>query len=352
LEMSTLLQEERQAVQEEYGAATAGFRPHPLLRVGHIQTVALSYAARSCGNWLPGEQVIVVDAGQDETGYDEGVRLVGYYNEHQAEGPSRGLVISLHGWQGCSHSPHNLMLGTHLLAEGYDLFRLNLRDHGPSRHVDPYALNRGIFLGTLLAETHCAVQRVAAWARELPVFIVGPSLGGNFALRMGMRHATHPIHNLQRVVVISPAINPARATDRIDAQYPFRRYFRRRWLNSIFAKQRYFPTLYDVDALIKITRVRQMTDWLVKRYTVFHDADDYFAHYAVLGDALVGLTVPSTILTAADDPVITVEDFRNLTPTPMLDIKVEQYGGHVGFFDVWPLRHLLPEMVVAELRRS
>jgi predicted alpha/beta-fold hydrolase len=293
-----------------------------------------------------------VDAGPDATGYDANVRLVGYYNRHWAEGKSRGLVVSLHGWEGCSHSVHNLMLGARLLEAGYDLFRLNLRDHGPRRHIDPYALNRGIFLGTLIEESHRAVQNVAVWADDLPVFLVGPSMGGNFALRMAMRHASQPIANLKRVVAISPAINPARATDRIDAQVEFRRYFRTRWLKSVLTKQRLFPELYDLDPLIKIPSVRAMTQWLVQRYTEFGDADDYFARYAVLGDALVGLDVPTTIITAADDPVIAVKDFLNLTPTRLLDLKIERYGGHVGFVDVWPLRHLLPEMVLAELCRS
>ncbi len=328
-----------------------GFLPHPIIRPGKLQTIASSYARRGRLT-LSGEQVVVLDAGPDMTGYDPYVQLVGYYNRHTAPGESRGLVIALHGWEGCSHSTHNLTLGARMLDAGYDLFRLNLRDHGPGLHVNHYALNRGLFLGTLIEEAHCAVARVASWTRTLPVYVVGPSMGGNFALRMAVRHAESPIPNLCRVVAISPAINPASATDRIDAQFEFRRYFRQRWLNSIRAKQRLFPDLYNFDPLLKMPRVRQMTEWLIRQHGGFRDADDYFARYAVLGDALVGLRVPTTILTAADDPVIDVEDFKALTPTPMLDIKIEQHGGHVGFVDLWPLRFLLPEMVLAELSRS
>jgi predicted alpha/beta-fold hydrolase len=90
----------------------------------------------------------------------------------------------------------------------------------------------------------------------------------------------------------------------------------------------------------------------VRHYSDFADADDYFGQYSVLGDALEDLAVPTTILTAADDPVIAVEDFENLSPSPLLDLKIQPFGGHVGFVDLWPLRHLLPEMVVAELQRD
>ena len=349
LEMAELLRSRDYQVSR--ADAKTLFRPSPLVRGSKIQTFASSYPVGQSGQTLPGEQVVVLDAGVDETGFDDGARLVGYYNRRTTEDASKGLVISLHGWEGCSHSAHNLILGTRLLAEGYDLFRLNLRDHGPGYHVDAHALNQGLFLGTLLAETHCAVQRVAAWAGDTPVYLVGPSMGGNFVLRMAVRHGTDPIANLRRVVAVSPAVNPARATDRIDAQLMFRRYFRRRWLGSVLAKERLFPHLYVFEPLIKISHLRAMTEWLVRRYSLYENADDYFNRYAVLGDALVGLTVPTTILTAADDPVIAVEDIEALSPSPMLDVKIEQFGGHVGFIDVWPLRHLLPEMVLAELQR-
>jgi predicted alpha/beta-fold hydrolase len=332
--------------------ATTTFKPHRLIRNGRLQTFASTYPIRGLKRTLPDEQLVILDAGPDETGYDERVRLMGYYNRHATPDSSKGLVISLHGWEGNSHSPYSIIVGTRLLAEGYDLFRLNLRDHGPRLHVNPYALNRGLFLGTLLGESHRAVQQVAAWAGDRPVYLVGPSMGGNFALRMAVQHGRDPIPNLQRVIAISPAVNPGRSTDRIDAQYPFRRYFRNRWLHSVLAKQKLFPELYNFAPLLPMRRIRQMTEWLVSHYTDFADADDYFARYSVLGDALVDVAVPTTILTAADDPVIAVEDIEALMPAPLLDVKIERFGGHVGFVDLWPLRHLLPDMVLAELQRE
>lgn len=351
-DLNHLCVNEPRELMESVDPVVTAFRPNRLVRGGRIQTIASSYPPRNLPKVLAGEQVVVVDAGKDETGYDKGVRLVGYYNQRHSSGASKGLVISLHGWEGSSHSAHNLLLGNRLLAEGYDLFRLNLRDHGPLLHVNPYALNRGVFRGTLLQEAHCAVQQVAAWANDLPVYLVGPSLGGNVALRVAMLHQSQPIHNLRRVVAISPVLNPSTTADRIDDQYPFRRYFRDRWVRSIMIKATLFPDLYDFGPIAKMSRLRPMTDWFAHNYTDFADADDYFYRYAILGDALVGIPVATTVLTAADDPVIDVQDFEQLTPSPLLEIQIEQFGGHVGFIDLWPLRHLLPEMIIAELQKS
>lgn len=350
--MKAIKTKRHQRSSANYANIPVNFRPHRLLRGGRIQTFASGYRRRRSARTLAGEQIVLLDAGLDATGHDPYVRLTGYYNKRHTSEASRGLVICLHGWEGNSHSAHSLIVGERLLVEGYDLFRLNLRDHGPHLHVDPYVLNRGLFLGTLLEESHCAVQRVAAWAKGLPVYLVGPSMGGNFALRMGVRHASDPIANLRRVVAISPAINPGRSTDRIDQQYPFRRYFRERWLRSVLAKERRFPELYSFGELVKIPKLRPMTEWLIEHYGTFANADDYFSRYSVLGDALAALTVPTTILTAADDPVIVVDDFEELTPSPFLDVQIERFGGHVGFVDFWPLRYMLPEMVLSELQRE
>jgi predicted alpha/beta-fold hydrolase len=89
-----------------------------------------------------------------------------------------------------------------------------------------------------------------------------------------------------------------------------------------------------------------MTDCLVSEYSAFGSAETYFASYAVLGDALVGLTVPVQIITAADDPVIPVEDFYELAPDPLLAVDIQPAGGHVGFVDLFPFRHRLPEMIL------
>jgi predicted alpha/beta-fold hydrolase len=336
----TIRQESRQIINHTNPTA---FRPHRLIRGAHVQTVASSYPPRGLARVLAGEQGVIVDAGRDTTGHDARVRLLGYYNERVTSEPSKGLVISLHGWEGHSHSAYSLIVGKRLLAEGYDLFRLNLRDHGPRLHIDPYALNRGLFMGTLLDESLAAVQQVATWAGERPVYLVGPSMGGNFVLRMAVCHATAPIANLRRVMAISPAINPGRTHDRIDAQ---------RWLRSVLTKAELFPELYDFQPLVKIAKLRAMTEWLVANYSEFPNADAYFAGYTLLGDALAGITVPTTILTAADDPVIAVEDILTLTPSPLLDVKIERFGGHVGFVDVWPLRYMLPDMLLTELQRG
>jgi predicted alpha/beta-fold hydrolase len=73
----------------------------------------------------------------------KGIQLLGYYSP-QKKIPSQGLVIMLHGWEGSAESSYIVCTGRTLYRHGYDIFRLNFRDHGNSQH-----LNQGIFYAVL-----------------------------------------------------------------------------------------------------------------------------------------------------------------------------------------------------------
>jgi predicted alpha/beta-fold hydrolase len=337
--------------------AQEDFQPHRLIRHADVQTVLAHYRPRDLMSGAR-EYPLLVDAGEDQTGWsmDAPVRLLGYYTPSLSLFGSRGLVLVLHGWEGCSHSIYNLIVTDTLIRAGYDVFRLNVRDHGPAMHLDPYALNPGFFMGTLFEEIVTAVARIAEMAGDHPFLIVGASMGGNVALRLAVRHATQPFHNLQRVIAFNPALNPKRCAQALDARPPYLRYFRTRWLRSLRTKQRLFPALYDFAPLEKIASITKMTEWVLERYGEhfghFASVDDYFSAHSVLGDAFHQLTVPTTIFTAANDQVVPVDDFRQLRPHPLLDLHILANGGHVGYVDLFPLRPQLPRLLLTALRNT
>ena len=339
----------------DYRTPRTPFDPHPLVRSGSAQTVLAMVRPKGI-NVTVDEQPLLLDAGHDHTGADpdQPVRLHGYYNASRTPGAPRGLVMILHGWEGCSHSNYNLILAQALIERGYATFRLNLRDHGPGLHIDPYALNRGLFRATLIEEAATATAQVAQMAGGQPFYIVGASMGGNFALRLAKWHSEHrPLLNLRKVVAVCPAINPARATDALDRNPGTRRYFRRRWLRSLRAKRLVNPAMPNLAEIERIPLVRDMTDWFIQQPAAsmrrFQNADEYFAAYSILGDTLTALTVRTTIITAKNDPVIPVVDFYTLSPHPLLDVQIHATGGHCGFIDAPPVRHRMADLILPEL---
>ncbi len=304
------------------------FVPPVGLRNPHLQTILSSLKIRALGEkQLDSEaREILVDAG-------DGVRLLGLYTG-QESGSSRGLILLLHGWEGGADSTYMLTTGGFFHRKGYDVFRLNLRDHGNSHH-----LNEGLFNSSLIEETHLAVQNIADAQGNLPFFIVGFSLGGNFAMRVALRHARHPIRNLRHVVAISPVLDPRKATDAMDRGFfLYRSYFLKKWKQSLLRKQTLFPHRYNFDFLMKCKTLMEITDRILPRYSSYRTADEYFQTYTLTGRRFSELSVPLFVLTAADDPIIPVEDFQELEGNQCLRIRIEQHGGHCGFLQDYRLR--------------
>ncbi len=209
-------------------AGDSSFDPRRFVRHSHVQTL-LARRRPPDSITVRTEQPMILDAGPDETGYDTDrpVRLLGYYNPPLKATGRKGFVQVLHGWHGSSHSADVLYIADTLLHAGYGVFRLNMRDHGPGLHHDRLALNRGLFLGTLLNEVAVATRTIAQMAGNGPFAIVGGSLGGNFVLRLAAEHNRQEIPNLTRVIAICPAVRPESAAAAIDRNTGYRYFFRR-----------------------------------------------------------------------------------------------------------------------------
>lgn len=255
------------------------------------------------------------------------IRLQGFYSP-QTAGVAKGLVVLLHGWEGSVNSAYMLRTGRFLYEQGFAVFRLNYRDHGETHH-----LNHGLFYAVLLDEVFGVVQQIVQDAGDLPVFLAGFSMGGNFALRIARRHTETPLPNLKHIFSISPALDPEKSTQAIDAYPLLRKYFRKKWSRSLLKKQALFPELYNFNDVLKLETIMEMTEVMVQRYSDYPSSADYFSHYAVLGDALANITIPVTIVTAQDDPIIPAADFYDLKLPASTELIVHRYGGHNGFLE-------------------
>jgi len=302
------------------------FRPQPWASSPHIQTIFGSLKMRVWGKneMTDVSQEVIVDAGS-------GVRLLGYHSRQHMQ-QAKGLIILLHGWEGSSDSTYILSTGRFFYRRGYDVFRLNLRDHGKSHH-----LNRGLFHGALIEETHHAVENISRLLPAGPCYLIGFSLGGNFALRIALRQSITPVSNLKEVFCISPTLDPYRSTLAIDASFPvYRHYFLTKWKRSLRKKQHSFPDLYHFDDILHHNTCMGLTEAIMPYYTEWGHYMDYFRRYTLTGDILAQLPMRVTIFTSQDDPFMAVDDFHHLPDNGYLRLSIQKHGGHCGFLDPFP----------------
>lgn len=298
------------------------FQPVLPLKNPFLQTVLASSRLRTLGKnpMLDHAREIILTT-------RDHVRLVAHYSP-QVHAPEKGVVILLNGWQGDSNSAYILRTGKYLYNHGYAVFRLNYRDHGKSHH-----LNEGLFYATLLDELFEGIEQAAQIENRIPVFLAGFSLGGNFALRIAKKCSVSPIKNLRYIVSISPVLDPNKTTAAIDNIRLIRDYFLKKWKRSLRDKQRAFPQLYDFTDILKENNLHTMTEILIRRYTRYENAKQYFRDYAVKPDDVTDIPVPTTIITAEDDPIIPVEDFQALHVNNPTRLVIHPNGGHNGFLE-------------------
>ena len=276
----------------------------------------------------------------------ENTRLHCIISEHESHGSNhnRPLVILLHGWEGSAESSYILSSSGCLYNNGYDVLRLHLRDHGPSHH-----LNAELFHGARIDEVVAAVKSINSLFTRESTYLVGFSLGGNFALRVAMRAKTYDL-KLTKVIAISPVVEPTNTMTALEKGAAlYRAYFMRKWRRSLKLKHQAYPEKVVIEDVKSSRDLMALTEMLVKQHTDFNSVDDYFHSYALTGRALSDIDVPTIIITSKDDPVIPINDFDEIKPSPQVTVNIQTYGGHCGFIKDYKLNSWVNDVLLQQL---
>ncbi len=315
------------------------------LRNPHTQSILNSSSFRQAAvrprasELLKREEVMLMDAG-------DGVRLRAHLSRQPAGG--RGLAVLLHGWEGSVSSNYMLDTGARLFDDGFDVFRLNFRDHGGTHDLNP-----GLFHSCRLDEVLGALgdmQRrlgVRGWK------IAGYSLGGNFALRVA-RHGPEAGLDISQAFAVCPVIDPASVLNAMEQGPTFyEKYYVQKWSRSVRAKQAAFPGRYDAaEEWFSLPGLRARTEYFATRYASFGSLEEYLHGYSIGGERLRKLEVPSVLLTSRDDPVCPVEDLALLAETKRLQLHVTRHGGHCGYLKNWKLQSWADERISENFLRG
>ncbi len=305
---------------------TARFLPPPGLRNPHVQGLVSRLPARrrrilrDAAALLAHNRSLLLHGGEGQ--------LLAYVSRHgdHASQP-RPLVALLHGWEGSSDSLYLLATAASLFNAGYDVLRVNFRDHGDSHH-----LNEELFHSCRERELVLALQDALDRLQPPALALAGFSLGGSFALRVA------PSLPVRAVAAICPVrFPPATLTALETGPALYRHYFLRKWRQSLRRKAGVFPDRYaDLDwrALPTLTA---MTDHFVRAHTGFGTLERYLHGYALSDARLAELRCATRIIIARDDPVIPAADWLQAPLPPQATLEISDYGGHCGFVSNWQL---------------
>lgn len=321
------------------------FNPPLLLKNKHLQSIIPSLKLRKpfiknkVAPLLESSREVTIDCG-------EGVRLQGFYSPQNK--PEKDLVILIHGWEGSNDSNYILTSAGRLYEMGYNIFRLNMRDHGTSHH-----LNEKLFNSCRLDEIVNAVANIQKnYANGCKTFLCGFSLGGNFSLRVAAKAHEANIP-LCHVVAVCPVLKPESTLEAIDTGvFIYEKYFIRKWKKSLRIKEKLFPESFSFNDKGIYKNLTVMTKYFVNKYTKYPDIDTYLNGYAITGDRLKDLTVPSSIIISKDDPVIPYKDLTDIADSNNINIIDVPFGGHCGFVKNYSFESWADEKMLEIIQKS
>lgn len=267
------------------------------------------------------QQHHVLDAGN-------GVRLSGMHSPQPAGVQPRGLVVLIHGWEGSHESVYQYSMACAVHAAGYNVFRLNLRDHGGS-----HALNEEMFHSARMDEVLGAIRSVQQLDATQPLLVIGFSLGGNFALRVGLQGPAAGVRPVLSVG-ISPSINPGATIAALDSgPLIFKRYFLGKWRKTLAAKKAAWPK-YDFQRYNSFGSFVETTRQFVAEFTPYASYEDYLAQYTLTPQMLMDSPSPLAVITSRDDSVIPFADFDGIAERgSLVSWQPTDRGGHCGFIE-------------------
>ena len=317
------------------------FKPPRWLRNKHLQSMLASTGARRgpivrrSAPLVAAQKEILLDCG-------DGVRLQCFHSS-PAQGAGRVAVL-LHGWEGSAESLYVLSLGQQLFDRGFEIVRVNLRDHGDTHH-----LNRELFHSCRLPEVVGAMTNLQQLFPGKPLHLVGFSLGGNFMLRVAAQAGDAGL-DVAKVIAVSPVLDPGATLIALEQGMPgYQLYFVRKWMRSLLKKQAVWPADYDFHEIGRLATLRHMTAELIRRFTEFPSLDDYLNGYSITDGRLARLDVPATIITSLDDPIIPAHSLERLARPSCLQLTVTRFGGHCGFLERLSGPSWVERRIVAEL---
>ena len=296
------------------------FAPRRGLRNGHMMTL---YA------WARPRRFPRLPAPEDRHfDVEPGTRVLAHCH-WQPERAAHPALLALHGLEGSSHAHYMRGLADKAFARGFNVVLLNQRNCGGTEE-----LAAGLYHSGLTSDADHVLRELNERDRIGQIVVAGYSLGGNLALKLAGDYGDAPPRELRGVCAVSPVMELAACVDALERrqnavyQWNFVRGLKARMRR----KSRSHPGRFPIERLGEIRSVRQFDEIFTAPHFGFASASDYY-HRASAMRVIDRIRVPALVITAADDPFVPVEPFRDprVTSNPHIRLIVTPRGGHCGF---------------------
>ncbi|GAA4407764.1 alpha/beta fold hydrolase [Nibrella viscosa] len=239
------------------------------------------------------------------------------------------LVILTHGLEGDSRRQYMMGMAGLFAGNGWDVLAWNCRSCSGEMNKAFRLYNHGD-----IDDIGDVIRHALRTRRYKTVALVGFSMGGNITLKYLGVHGREVPDVIRRAVAISAPTDLRASACLLDR--PSNRLYRNRFMKKLVRKLRQkaalFPGTLDMQKLKEVAVWRDFDDFFSAPVNGYRDADDFYAQASAV-NFMPGITVPSLVLNAQNDPILSPECSPAwLAEThPNIYLETPRSGGHVGF---------------------
>lgn len=319
------------------------FRPHPLLRNSHLQTLFPALLRPLPALEIRRERLELPDGDFVDLGWSG------------AAAPGAPLAVLVHGLTGDFESKYLRGTSQKLIAVGWRTVMLQLRGAGG----EPNRLRKSYHQGDT-ADLRYLLHLLRAREPDTFLAVVGWSLGGNITLKaMGEESDRAPVN-----CAVASSV-PFRLRPCVDVlRQGFARNYQNKMLNALKDQMWRKHAKVAAPPEINLDLANAAQDFIEwdNAYTAplngFVDAEDYYAR-SECAPFLPEIRRPTLIVHSVDDPFMD----PTITPgpealAPQVMLELTQRGGHVGFVGsgrwgqpVYWLEHRIADFLQGELQK-
>jgi len=301
-------------------AFESDFEPHPLLKNGHLMTIASAWWRRTFALPAAEEQLFAVDAES---------KILGHCHWQPGKRRDTPVIALVHGLEGSSDSNYMRGIAEKAWAAGFHVARLNQRNCGGTELLTPTLYNSG-----MSGDYRAVLEELANGDGFKQIFFAGYSMGGNLVTKMAGEFGESAPRQLRGVCAVCPAMDLAACADDLDRwdNYFYQARFVRGLLKRYARKAELFPQRYAKNGFEPIRTVREFDDAITAPSFGFKDAQAYYESAGA--KKVVGqIRAPFLLITAQDDPFVPYEAIRasGVEQNPAIRFVAPEHGGHCGF---------------------
>lgn len=214
------------------------------------------------------------------------------------------------------------------LEAGYATHRFNMRSCGGTENLALSNYHSGQ-TGDLLH-----VVRERREKSNLPIYLVGFSLGGNVVLKLAGELGDRAKGLIGAVCAISTPIDLKACSLALGKpeNIIYARRFLARLRDRVRLRHKQAPEIYSLEPLKNVRSIYDFDNLYTGPLFGFGNADNYYATQSSNG-FIGNIRVPALVVQAKDDPLIpfSVYDHPAFRDNPCLTLIAVEHGGHLGF---------------------